>query len=255
MVFSPDNVKPVASAPEDGARMRRIPRHVAIVMDGNGRWAQERYLPRTAGHRAGVGAVRKVVEHCAKRGVEALTLFAFSSENWRRPEQEVSVLMELFLSTLERETEKLHQNGVRLRIIGERARLAPDIVALIDDAEQRTAGNQRLTLVIALNYGGRQEIAAAARRLAMAVQAGLMRPEDIDEDLFAQHLFTEALPDPDLLIRTSGEQRVSNFLLWQMAYTEFLFVDTLWPDFSRETFENAIREYQGRERRYGGAVG
>jgi undecaprenyl diphosphate synthase len=231
------------------------PFHVAIIMDGNGRWAKARGLPRTAGHRRGAEVVRETVEAAADAGVSILTLFGFSSENWTRPESEVRDLMGLLRLYLRNEVANLGKNGVRLRIIGERARLAPDIVALIDDAERRTAGNQRLTLVIALNYGGRQEIAAAARRLALAVQAGLVRPEDIDEDLFAQHLFTEALPDPDLLIRTSGEQRVSNFLLWQMAYTEFLFVDTLWPDFSRETFENAIREYQGRERRYGGAVG
>lgn len=231
------------------------PFHVAIIMDGNGRWAKARGLPRTAGHRRGAEVVRETVEAAADAGVSILTLFGFSSENWTRPEGEIRDLMGLLRLYLRNEVANLHKNGVCLRIIGERSRLAPDIVALIDDAERRTADNRRLTLVIALNYGGRQEIAGAARRLAQAVQAGTLRPEDIDEDLFAGELFTAALPDPDLLIRTSGEQRVSNFLLWQMAYTEFLFVDTLWPDFSRKTFENAIREYQGRERRYGGAVG
>lgn len=231
------------------------PFHVAIIMDGNGRWAKARGLPRTAGHRRGAEVVRETVEAAADAGVSILTLFGFSSENWTRPEGEIRDLMGLLRLYLRNEVANLHKNGVRLRIIGERSRLAPDIVALIDDAERRTVDNRRLTLVIALNYGGRQEIAGAARRLAQAVQAGTLRPEDIDEDLFAGELFTAALPDPDLLIRTSGEQRVSNFLLWQMAYTEFLFVDTLWPDFSRKTFDNAIREYQGRERRYGGAVG
>jgi len=229
--------------------------HVAIIMDGNGRWARARGLPRTAGHRRGAETVRTVVEAAAEMGVSILTLFGFSSENWNRPESEVRDLMGLLRLYLRNEIATLLKNGIRLCVIGERARLAPDIVALIEEAEARTADGRRLTLVIALNYGGRQEIVRAARRLAMAARAGQIEAERIDEDLFAQHLFTAALPDPDLLIRTSGEQRVSNFLLWQMAYTEFVFVDTLWPDFSREEFESAIREYRGRERRYGGAVG
>ncbi|MDX9860864.1 MAG: isoprenyl transferase [Rhodospirillales bacterium] len=231
------------------------PLHVAIIMDGNGRWARARGLPRTAGHRRGAETVRTIVETAAEMGVSILTLFGFSSENWNRPEGEVRDLMGLLRLYLRNEISTLTKNGVRLRVIGERSRLASDIVALIEDAEARTVDNRRLTLVIALNYGGRQEIVDAARRLAMAVQAGRIEAALIDEDLFGQYLFTADLPDPDLLIRTSGEQRISNFLLWQMAYTEFVFVDSLWPDFSREEFEKAIREYQGRERRYGGTVG
>ncbi|MBE0530873.1 MAG: isoprenyl transferase [Rhodospirillales bacterium] len=231
------------------------PLHVAIIMDGNGRWARARGLPRTAGHRRGAETVRTVVEAAADMGVSILTLFGFSSENWSRPESEVRDLMGLLRLYLRNEISTLAKNGVRLRVIGERSRLAPDIVALIEEAEAKTAENRRLTLVVALNYGGRQEIVAAARHLAMEAEAGRIEGRLIDEDLFARHLFTADLPDPDLLIRTSGEQRISNFLLWQMAYTEFVFVDSLWPDFSREEFEKAIREYQGRERRYGGAVG
>lgn len=231
------------------------PLHVAIIMDGNGRWARARGLPRTAGHRRGAETVRTIVEAAAEMGVSILTLFGFSSENWNRPESEVRDLMGLLRLYLRNEISSLAKNGVRLRVIGERSRLAPDIVALIEEAEAKTAENRRLTLVVALNYGGRQEIVAAARRLAMEAEAGRIEGRLIDEELFARHLFTAELPDPDLLIRTSGEQRISNFLLWQMAYTEFVFVDSLWPDFSREEFEKAIREYQGRERRYGGAVG
>jgi undecaprenyl diphosphate synthase len=231
------------------------PLHVAIIMDGNGRWARARGLPRTAGHRRGAETVRTIVEAAADMGVSILTLFGFSSENWSRPESEVRDLMGLLRLYLRNEISTLAKNGVRLRVIGERSRLAPDIVALIEEAEAKTAENRRLTLVVALNYGGRQEIVAAARHLAMEAEAGRIEGRLIDEDLFARHLFTADLPDPDLLIRTSGEQRISNFLLWQMAYTEFVFVDSLWPDFSREEFEKAIREYQGRERRYGGAVG
>lgn len=186
-------------------------------------------------------------------GVSYLTLFGFSSENWSRPETEVRDLMGLLRLYLRNEVENLRRNGVRLRVVGERLRLAPDIVSLIETAEARTAENQRLTLAIALNYGGRQEITAAARRLAEEVRAGRMEPDSIDESVFADHLLTAGLPDPDLLIRTSGEERVSNFLLWQLAYTEFVFVDTLWPDFGRKEFEKAVREFQGRERRYGTA--
>lgn len=231
------------------------PLHVAIIMDGNGRWARARGLPRTAGHRRGAETVRTIVEAAADMGVSVLTLFGFSSENWNRPESEVRDLMGLLRLYLRNEISTLAKNGVRLRVIGERSRLAPDIVSLIEEAEAKTAENKRLTLVVALNYGGRQEIVAAARRLAMEAEAGRIEGRLIDEELFARQLFTAELPDPDLLIRTSGEQRISNFLLWQMAYTEFVFVDSLWPDFSREEFDKAIREYQGRERRYGGAVG
>ena len=227
------------------------PLHVAVIMDGNGRWAKARGLPRTAGHRRGVEVAREVVEAAADSGVSILTLFGFSSENWNRPQSEIRDLMGLLRLYLRNEVGNLHKNGVRLRVIGERSRMAPDIVALIEDAEARTIGNKRLTLVIALNYGGRQEIVAAARRIADAVKAGSLDSEDIDETLFSEHLFLADLPDPDLLIRTSGEQRVSNFLLWQLAYTEFIFVDTLWPDFSKERFDEAVREFQGRERRFG----
>ena len=230
-----------------------VPLHVAVIMDGNGRWARARGLPRTAGHRRGAEAAREIVETAADMGVSYLTLFGFSAENWSRPETEVRDLMGLLRLYLRNEIGSLHRNGVRLRVVGERSRLAPDIVSLIEDAEAKTVDNGRLTLVIALNYGGRQEIVTTARRLAEKVRAGALDPEAIGEDLFSDHLFTAGIPDPDLLIRTSGEQRVSNFLLWQLAYTEFVFVDTLWPDFSRKEFEFAVREFQGRERRFGTA--
>lgn len=227
------------------------PTHVAIIMDGNGRWALNRGLPRTAGHRRGAEAVRTAVRTAAKLGIPYLTLYGFSSENWKRPVSEVNDLMGLLRYYLRSEIAELHKEGVRLRVIGERERLEPDIVAMIEDAERRTAGNRRLTLTVALSYGGRTEITAAARRLAADVANGRLKPEEIDEAAFAARLFTADMPDPDLLIRTSGEKRISNFLLWQLAYAEFVFVDTLWPDFSESDFETAIREYQGRERRYG----
>ena len=230
-----------------------VPLHVAVIMDGNGRWARARGLPRTAGHRRGAEVARDVVEAAADLGVSYLTLFGFSAENWSRPESEVRDLMGLLRLYLRNEVQNLHRNGVRLQVVGERSRLAPDIVSLIEDAEKRTAENRRLTLVIALNYGGRQEIAATARRLAEKVRSGVLDPESLDETMFSDHLFTAGIPDPDLLIRTSGEQRVSNFLLWQLAYTEFVFVDTLWSDFSRKDFERAVSEFQGRERRFGTA--
>lgn len=231
------------------------PLHVAIIMDGNGRWAHQRGLPRTAGHRRGAEAVKTVVRAAAESGVSYLTLFGFSSENWKRPTSEINDLMGLLRVYLRGELASMIENRIRLRVIGDRSRLAPDIVRLIDEAEERSRDNKRLTLVIALSYGGRDEIIAAARSLAEAVRDGRMQVSDIDEATFAAHLFTDGIPDPDLLIRTSGEQRISNFLLWQMAYTEFLFVDTLWPDFSRENFLDAIKEFHGRERRYGAAVG
>ncbi|MDD2769683.1 MAG: isoprenyl transferase [Methylococcus sp.] len=242
----------MAVAPTEGAsKAASLPRHVAIVMDGNGRWAQERFLPRTAGHRAGVGAVRKVVEHCAKRGVEALTLFAFSSENWRRPEQEVSVLMELFLSTLERETEKLHQNGVRLRVIGDRSAFAEALRERMDAAEALTRHNTGLQLSIAANYGGRWDIVQAAQALAAAVRQGELSPELVTPELLQQHLALADLPEPDLFIRTGGERRISNFLLWQLAYTELYFTPVLWPEFDESALELAFEDYAGRQRRFG----
>jgi len=231
------------------------PLHVAIIMDGNGRWAHRRGLPRTAGHRRGAEAVKTVVKAAVEAGVSYLTLFGFSSENWKRPTTEVNDLMGLLRVYLRGELASMIENRIRLRVIGDRTRLAPDIVRLIDEAEERSRGNERMTLVIALSYGGRDEIIVAARSLAEAVRDGRLQASDIDEVAFAAHLFTDGIPDPDLLIRTSGEQRISNFLLWQMAYTEFLFVDTLWPDFARDDFLEAIKEFHGRERRYGAAVG
>ena len=231
------------------------PTHVAIIMDGNGRWARSRGLPRTIGHRYGVEAVRNAVKAASELGVSYLTLFGFSSENWKRPVAEVSDLMGLLRRYLQSEIADLHKNGVKLRIIGEREGLAPDIVTLIDNAEASTAGNTVLTLTIALNYGSRREIVLAARALAMDAAAGKLDPATIDETLFAARLTTAGMPDPDLLIRTSGEQRVSNFLLWQSAYTELVFLDILWPDFNGHHLEDAIREFNRRERRYGASSG
>jgi undecaprenyl diphosphate synthase len=228
-----------------------VPLHVAIIMDGNGRWAAARGLRRTAGHRRGAEAVKTAAESAVRLGVRYLTLFGFSSENWSRPEWEVSELMGLLRHYLEREVGFLQEHSIRLRVIGNRARLAPDIVRSIESAERATAHNGRLTLTIALSYGGRAEICQAARRLAEEAVTGRIDPAQIDEAMFASFLYTYDIPDPDLVIRTSGEQRISNFLLWQLAYAELLFVDTLWPDFSRQNFEQAIREFCRRERRYG----
>jgi len=229
------------------------PVHVAIIMDGNGRWARARGLPRTAGHKRGAEAVKTAAESAAQLGVQYLTLFGFSSENWKRPRAEISDLMGLLRYYLQNELDYLCKQGVRLRVIGERKRLAPDIVDLIESAERQTAGNCRLTLIIALSYGSRAEIADASRRLAERAAAGLLRPTDIDEGMLSENLYTADVPDPDLLIRTSGEQRISNFLLWQLAYAELIFLDTPWPDFSREDFTEALREFRRRERRYGAA--
>lgn len=227
------------------------PVHVAIIMDGNGRWAAGHGLPRVAGHRRGADAVRTAIRAAVKEGVQYLTLFGFSSENWKRPLTEVDDLMGLLRYYLRSEIAELHKEGVRLRIIGDRSRLAPDIQAMIEDAERRTEANTRLNLIVALSYGARAEIAAAAKALARDARDGRLDPESIDEDAVAARLFTRDIPDPDLLIRTSGEMRISNFLLWQVAYTEFLFVDRLWPDFSEADFETAVREYRGRDRRFG----
>ena len=231
------------------------PIHVAIVMDGNGRWAKARGLPRVAGHRRGVEAVRQAARNAIDLGVSYLTLFGFSSENWRRPPQEIDDLMGLLRIYLRGEVAELHKNGVRLRIIGDRARLGPDIVELIESAEAITRANTALNLTVALSYGGRQDIVQAAQRVAADAKAGRLEPEAIDEDLLARYLWTAELPDPDLVIRTSGERRLSNFLLWQSAYAEFVYLDTLWPDFSKSDFEDAIRQYHGRERRYGTSRG
>jgi len=231
------------------------PVHIAIIMDGNGRWAKARGLPRIEGHRRGADAVRRVVRGAADLGISYLTIYGFSSENWQRPPAEVRDLMGLLRLYLRSEVNELHRNGVRIRIIGERERLAGDIVGLIEDAEERTKSNTGLTLVIALSYGGRSEIASAARRLAGEVRDGKIELEDIDECAFERHLTTLGIPDPDLVIRTSGELRLSNFLLWQSAYAELIFTDRLWPDFDRSDLESAIGEFQRRERRYGASSG
>ena len=237
------------------ASMPAPPAHVAIIMDGNGRWAKARGLPRIAGHRRGAEAVRRTVIAAAELGVAYLTLFGFSSENWKRPSGEVDDLMALLRVYLRAEIAELHQQGVRVRIIGDRTRLAPDIVTLIANAEELTRANTRLTLIVALSYGGRHDIVQAAQRLSEDVAAGRLKPEAIDETSLADHLYTAGIPDPDLLIRTSGEQRISNFLLWQSAYTELVFTETLWPDFGAGDLENAVREFHGRERRYGASAG
>ncbi|MGW8310493.1 MAG: polyprenyl diphosphate synthase [Thiogranum sp.] len=228
-----------------------MPRHVAIIMDGNGRWAKGRSLPRPLGHREGVKAVRRVVEACRQRGIEALTLFAFSSENWRRPKTEVSLLMDLFVHTIKREVEHLHRNGVRMRFIGDRSAFEPHMRALMESAERQTADNNQLSLVIAVNYGGRWDIAEAAKRLAAKAVAGEIRVEDIDSDRLGQQLSIADLPEPDLFIRTGGEQRISNYLLWQLAYTELYFTELLWPDFDAAALDEALQSFAGRQRRFG----
>ena len=226
-----------------------VPRHVAVIMDGNGRWARRRRLPRLAGHRRGVEAVRATVRACAERGVGFLTLFAFSSENWRRPAEEVAVLMQLFLAALENEVQKLHRNGIRLKVIGDRRRFDPKIQQLIAEGEQLTGGNRGLTLTVAANYGGRWDILQALSRLALE-QPELMRA-GVTEAGLAPYLSMSYAPEPDLFIRTGGEQRVSNFLLWQLAYAELHFTDTLWPDFDAGALEAAFASYRQRERRFG----
>ena len=228
------------------------PHHVAILMGGNGRWAKARGLPRVAGHRRGADAVRRVIRGAGELGIPVQALFAFSTENWTRPADEVSDLMGLLRHYLRHELEELGRNGARLRVIGARPRLAQDIVGDIVAAEQRTRANTRIDVNICINYGSRGEIIQAARSLARKVAAGELAAEKIDEGLFERELLTAGVPDPDLLIRTSGEQRISNFLLWQCAYAELVFVDTLWPDFGKEHLEQAIAEYRRRERRYGG---
>jgi undecaprenyl diphosphate synthase len=227
-------------------------RHIAIIMDGNGRWAAERGLPRAEGHRQGVESVRRTVEAALALGITHLTLFSFSSENWARPKQEISDLFGLLRRFIRRDLADLHKNGVKIRVIGTRTGLEPDILRLIDDAIELTKNNTALNLTIAFNYGARDEIARAARSIAEAAAEGSLAPSDVTEERFGTYLDTANLPDPDLLIRTSGELRLSNFLLWQLAYAEFVFVDTYWPDFSREQLEAAIAEYQRRSRRFGG---
>jgi undecaprenyl diphosphate synthase len=227
-------------------------RHVAIIMDGNGRWAAERGLPRGEGHRRGVEALRRAVRAVGEMGIKILTIYSFSSENWSRPVTEIRDLMGLLRRFIRNDLAEIHKNNIRVRIIGERNGLDPDIGRLLVEAEELTRNNDGLLLVVAFNYGGRQEIARAAQRVAERVAAGELRPGDITADMIGQHLDAPDLPDPDLLIRTSGEQRLSNFLLWQSAYSELVFVPTYWPDFDRTTLETAIAEYRRRDRRFGG---
>ena len=227
-------------------------RHLAIIMDGNGRWAQARRLPRIAGHRAGVEAVRRIVEAAPDVGIEVLTLYAFSSENWKRPADEVADLMGLLRHYIQSEINALHKNGVRLDFIGNFRALKPDLVAMLDAARAKTAGNTRLTLIMALNYGGQDELARAAKALAKDVLAGTLDPETISVETLGARLDTAALPPPDLVLRTSGEMRLSNFLLWQSAYAEFVATDTLWPDFDAAALAGAVAEFATRERRFGG---
>jgi len=227
------------------------PRHIAIIMDGNGRWARRRFAQRTEGHKAGVRATQAVIEACARRDVQALTLFAFSSENWRRPASEVGVLMELFLRTLRSEVGRLGENGVRLRFIGDRDGFSRALQQEMARAEEQTARNEGLQLVIAANYGGRWDVTQAARRMAREVAAGTLHPDDIDERVLAARLCIADLPEPDLFIRTGGERRISNYLLWQLAYTELWFTDTLWPDFDDAVLDEALEDFRGRQRRYG----
>ena len=228
-----------------------IPRHIAIIMDGNGRWARQHGMPRVIGHRRGATALRHVVRACVKRHIEVLTVFAFSSENWLRPDTEVKALMLLFTHSLRREVEKLHEAGVRLRFAGDRSRFDAALQQRMRDAEQRTAGNQRMTMVVAVNYGGRWDVTQAARALTRAVLAGELALGEVSESSLAKHLELADLPEPDLLIRSGGEQRISNFLLWQMAYTELYFTSTLWPDFRVDDLDQAIHWFAERDRRFG----
>jgi len=229
----------------------RLPRHIAVIMDGNGRWARARGLPRAAGHEQGVRCLRRIVEHCVGTGIPALTVFAFSSENWQRPATEVAVLMDLFLAALDQHVDALHRNGVRVSFIGDRTAFPARLQDAIAAAEQRTAGNAALDLVVAANYGGRWDLARACREMGAQAAAGALSPEAIDEALLARHLSAGRLPDPDLFIRTGGERRISNFLLWELAYTELYFTDVLWPDFTPADLDAAIDWFGRRQRRFG----
>ena len=240
-------MKPVPSQPDSNG----VPVHVAIIMDGNGRWAQSRGLSRAAGHAEGSEAVRRTVKASKQLGIRYLTLYGFSLENWKRPAKEIADLMGLLRLYLRKEIAELDREGVRIRFIGDRTLLEPDIVSLIEMSEQKTRGNTQLDLIVALSYGSRQEITTAARQLALDAAGGEIDPDTIDEDTLNARLFTRDIPDPDLIVRTSGEQRLSNFLLWQAAYAELVFTDVFWPDFSREELENSIAEFGRRERRYG----
>jgi undecaprenyl diphosphate synthase len=245
---------PEAQAPNIAGPVPEVPRHVAIIMDGNGRWAAARGLPRVEGHRRGVEALRKTVRAAGDMGIRCLTIFSFSSENWQRPASEVRDLMGLLRLFIRKDLAELHGNGVRVRVIGERADLDPDIRRLLEEAEELTRANTNLLLVVAFNYGGRDEIARAVRRIAENVASGALPPGAITEQLIGQHLDAPEIADPDLIIRTSGEQRLSNFLLWQAAYSELVFTPVYWPDFDRAALQSAIEEYRRRERRFGGLV-
>ena len=236
---------------DDKGLDREPPRHVAIIMDGNGRWARQRRLPRVAGHRAGVEAVKEVVRACGEKGISVLTLFAFSSENWRRPKEEVGVLMGLFMAALDNQVRKLHENNIRLSIIGDRSAFSDALQQRIAQAEALTRENSGLRLCVAANYGGRWDIAQAVRQIAAKAVRGEIDPLSVDEATVSRHLCLADLPEPDLFIRTGGEERISNFLLWQLAYTELYFSATLWPDFKRQEFEKALVDFASRERRFG----
>jgi undecaprenyl diphosphate synthase len=229
-----------------------VPRHVAVIMDGNGRWAARRGLPRSAGHKAGVDALRRAVRAAADLGIEYLTIYSFSSENWSRPATEVSFLLDLLRRFIRQDVAELHHAGVKIRVVGSRDDLEPGIVSLLDDAERLTRENSKLKLVVAFNYGSRQEISRALSAIAGKIAGGKISAADISPELIAQNLDTAGIPDPDLLIRTGGEQRISNFLLWQCAYTEFVFVEEYWPDFTEEIFARALDEFRLRDRRFGG---
>ncbi|WP_293723463.1 isoprenyl transferase [Stappia sp.] len=240
-----------ASAAAEADARHGVPRHVAVIMDGNGRWALSRGLPRTEGHRAGVAALRRIVSHSAKRGVECLTIFSFSSENWNRPAAEVGFLMTLLERFVRRDLAEIHRQNVRVTMIGEREGLEPRILGLIEEGEALTRDNTGMTLVVAFNYGARNEIARAARKLAEEVASGALAPDDVNEASLGARLDTAALPDPDLVIRTSGEQRLSNFLLWQVAYAEFYFSELHWPDFDEAALDAAFASFAARDRRFG----
>jgi undecaprenyl diphosphate synthase len=240
-----------ASENNSVAIQNAMPRHIAIIMDGNGRWAEKRFLPRAFGHQAGVKAVRKIVEHCANKGVEVLTLFAFSSENWRRPKEEVSLLMSLFVDTLQREIDTLDKNGICLKFIGERSAFPDILQEKMRVGEEQTKDNKALTLVIAANYGGHWDMCQAVQKVVDKMAAGELSQQPISPELIQEHLSTTGLPDPDLFIRTGGEERVSNFLLWQLAYTEFYFTTTLWPDFNQDSLDEAVNSFKSRQRRFG----
>jgi undecaprenyl diphosphate synthase len=236
---------------QDIERFTPLPRHVAVIMDGNGRWAEKRFMGRIAGHRAGVEAVRSIVRACSVRGIEALTLFAFSTENWKRPKDEVNWLMDMFLTALGKEVKKLHENGIRVRVIGDPSAFSEKLRKAVHKAEALTAENTGLTLNIAVNYGGRMDITLAMRAIGEKIQAGELSAADITPELIQQHVFLSDLPEPDLFIRTGGEKRISNFLLWQLAYTELYFTDTLWPDFDNKAFDDALASFATRQRRFG----